>query len=298
MSLKQDIMISTLLDFELDEDILNTTLKQVEELIQTKDDPLTIKEVKELCKQYNDNDAQLAGVISAFCDDERTGVQNIIKSNLNAISKRYQERQRVHLLYTQQDEISGSKLCIGLDEVGRGPLAGPLTIAAVVLSPSQEEIQGINDSKQLSPQKREELSTEIKEKVLAYSIQHISPQYIDENGMSSALRLAFSRGIQEVDKQLEQKGLQAQVVLLDGNPMRLDQREINIIKGDATCAAISCASIIAKVERDTLMHNAAEKYPEYGWQHNAGYGSADHIDAIKKLGLTELHRKSFCKNFV
>lgn len=266
----------------------------------------SIKEIKEEYKSIendfecsNDTKQAYGAFVFDYVDDDRSGIQKLVEQALKRISAIINEEKRVHLLYSQQLELSSGKIAIGCDEVGRGPLAGPLTIGAVVLDYSKPEIQGINDSKQLSHKKRTELVDVIKKSCLAYSIQHISADFIDENGMSESLKKAFLRAIDDIDKQLTEKGLEkAEVVLLDGNPMRIDPREINVIKGDSKCAAIACASIIAKVERDNLMDELSKQYPEYGWDNNAGYGSQKHIQAIKEFGFTSHHRKSFCKNII
>lgn len=226
-------------------------------------------------------------------DDPRKGVQTALKQAAARLDAQDAEAERIASLYSFQAEIAQGRVLVGLDEVGRGPLAGPLTIGAVVL-PDNPQIQGLNDSKQLTPAAREALAPQIKELAVAYSIQHIWPAEIDELGMSAALRLGFSRAVADIESQ----GIKPDVVLLDGNPLHFDSREVNVVKGDARCASISAASIIAKVERDNMMVAYDAEYPGYGFASSKGYGSAAHIEAIKERGVTPIHRISFCGNFL
>ena len=225
----------------------------------------------------------------ALAADERKGVKQALAVALRRLDAEDAERERLEGMYAFQAQLAEGGVAVGLDEVGRGPVAGPLTVAAVVL-PDEPRIEGLNDSKQISPENREAIAAQVKEIALAWSIQHIPPQDIDDHGMAASLRTAFARALQAVEAQ----GVHIDVVLLDGNAMRLDPRERNVVKGDAKCAAIAAASIIAKVERDALMCQYAETYPQYGFQNCKGYASAEHIAAIKEFGLTPVHRASFC----
>ncbi len=252
------------------------------------------KTVAALRKEIKDATQQEFDVLKrALAADERKGVREAIAIAQRKWDALQAERDRVDRMYTFQSNLASGKVLMGLDEVGRGPVAGPLSVAAVVL-PDEPHIAGLNDSKQISPAHREEIAVEVKKYALAWDIEHISPNEIDELGMSACLRLAFGRAIAAIDAQ----GISVDVVLLDGNPLHIDNREINVIKGDACCASIAAASIIAKVERDKLMVELSETYPEYGFDKCKGYASAEHIDAIKKYGLTLVHRTSFCRSFV
>ena len=182
---------------------------------------------------------------------------------------------------------------MGLDEVGRGPVAGPLTVGATIL-PDKPRIMGLNDSKKIDESKRDAIAEHIKDVALAWAIVDIEPETIEELGMAASLRKAFSDAIRMLE---EQSGLHADIVLIDGNPLHIDPREVNVVKGDATCACISAASIIAKCHRDQHMRELAETYPGYQWELNKGYASEAHIEAIRRLGLTPQHRRSFCINF-
>lgn len=180
----------------------------------------------------------------------------------------------------------------GVDEVGRGPLAGPVVCAAVIL-PLEEEVRiaGIDDSKKLSAKKRELLAEQIKRTARAYSICEVDAQTIDEINILQATRLCMKRAVESLS-------ISADMVLTDGN-MTLDisvpQR--SIVKGDALVCSIGAASILAKVYRDTLMREYAKEFPEYGFEKNAGYGTAGHIQAIRETGICRIHRKTFVKNF-
>ncbi len=187
-------------------------------------------------------------------------------------------------------EVGGNGLVVGLDEVGRGALAGPLAVACVAL-PDNPQIIGLDDSKKLSPKRRVELAAQIEETALALGIAYIPPQEIDEMGMAASLRAAFSRA-------LLASGVDPDAVLVDGNPLHIHSRERNIIKGDGKVACIAAASIYAKVKRDGLMCQLDKTYPEYGFAQNKGYGTAAHIAAIQAVGPSDQHRKSFLGNIL
>lgn len=224
--------------------------------------------------------------------DERKGVANALDKTRSRLAAEERENLRVQKLYAYQNELSSGRLAMGLDEVGRGPLAGPLTVAAVVL-PDQPQIAGLNDSKQVPEKNRENLALEIKQNALAWHIEHIEPAEIDSVGMGACLKIAFMRAIKAIDSQIE-----VACVLLDGNPLCIDSREINVIKGDSKCASIAAASLIAKATRDSLMSEYAKEYPHYHFESCKGYASPLHIEAIKTEGLCPLHRKTFCTSFM
>lgn len=225
--------------------------------------------------------------------DTRKTVQGALRTARKRIDAQRDEAARLDAMYETQERIADGRVTVGLDEVGRGPLAGPLTVGAVIL-PLDPRIQGIHDSKQLSAEAREECAARIRLEAAAYAIVHIPPRDIDEFGMTACLKTAFSRAVREIEAQ----GIIPDVVLLDGNPLRFDPREVNVVKGDATCASIGAASIIAKVERDALMVRFASEYPGYGFERNKGYGSEEHQAAIREHGLTPIHRRSFCTSFL
>ncbi len=180
----------------------------------------------------------------------------------------------------------------GVDEVGRGPLAGPVVCAAVIL-PLEEErrVLGINDSKKLSAKKREALAEQIKKAARGYAVEEVDAETIDRVNILQATRLCMKRAVERLSPV-------ADFVLTDGN-MMLDIAipQKSIVKGDALVCSIGAASILAKTYRDALMAEYARSYPEYGFDHNAGYGTAEHIRAIQEAGICPIHRKTFVKKF-
>jgi ribonuclease HII len=190
------------------------------------------------------------------------------------------------LTYEKELYAGGCKYVCGVDEVGRGPLAGPVVCAAVIM-PLDDLIDGVDDSKKLTAKKRESLALIIKQKAIAYAICRVEPQVIDEINILQATRLCMKNAIESLS-------VAPDYVIVDGN-MTLDisvpQR--SIIKGDANSYSIGAASIIAKVYRDELMVKYAEEYPYYAFEKNMGYGTAAHINGIKEHGLCLIHRRSF-----
>lgn len=187
---------------------------------------------------------------------------------------------------------NGAKIIVGVDEVGRGPLAGPVVCAAVVMDFNIENlIVGVDDSKKISEKKREELASKIKEQALFYKIVEISEKEIDEMNILQATRLGMKRAIEGL-------GVTPDAVLTDGN-MVLDiaYPQKSVVHGDALSYSIGAASIIAKVYRDKLMEEYAKIYPDYAFEKNKGYGTAEHIQGIKEKGICPIHRKTFTKNF-
>ncbi len=251
---------------------------------------LTVAEVRQRL-QHADK-AELSVLERQLAADTRKGVQTALASATRRIAAQEAELERLDSLYAYEREIACGKLVVGLDEVGRGPVAGPLAVGAVVL-PTEPHIAGLNDSKQVKPEDRERIAAEIKRVAIAWTVQYVEPADIDANGMTASLTTAFRRAIAAV----EEAGVRPDVVLLDGNPLHLDERETNVVKGDGKCASIAAASIAAKVERDALMCEYAKEYPEYGFDSHKGYASASHIEAIKKYGLSPVHRVSFCHAF-
>jgi ribonuclease HII len=191
----------------------------------------------------------------------------------------------------------GYSLIAGVDEVGRGPLAGPVVAAACIFD-RDVDIVGIDDSKKLSEKKREQFFAEIKDKALAYGIGEASCEVIDEINILEATKLAMKRAIDEADKMLESKGRdRIQIVIFDAVKINdLKKEQMSVIKGDQTYFSVAAASILAKVTRDNLMKEYDKVYPEYRFASNKGYGTKAHYEGIKKAGITEIHRKSFLKN--
>lgn len=189
-----------------------------------------------------------------------------------------------------QVKSKGFKLVCGVDEAGRGPLAGPVCAAAVILN---EEIEGLNDSKKLSEKKREALFDEIKEKALSYSIAFASVEEIEEHNILNATYLAMNRAIDGLN-------VKADFALIDGNrvPAGISVPCETVVKGDAKSCSIAAASILAKVTRDRLMLEEDKKYPEYNFKKHKGYGTKEHTDAILKYGMSPIHRPSFLKKLL
>ena len=192
--------------------------------------------------------------------------------------------------YEKEFMAKGYKLISGTDEVGRGPLAGPVCVASVIMPLDEEHIiEGINDSKKLSEKKREELYEKILQTAKYVKVSYVSEKEIDDINILQATKKAMADSLCFPD-------VMPDIALVDA-VKNLDApcEQIPIIKGDAKSYSIAAASIVAKVERDRLMKKMAEKYPEYGFEQNKGYGTAKHIEALKKFGPCEIHRKTFLK---
>lgn len=230
----------------------------------------------------------------SLCADTRKGVQDALAATRRRLDAEEAEAQRLAGLYSFEREVAGGKLVVGLDEVGRGPLAGPLTVGAVVLRADADPIPNLNDSKQIQEAHRPAVAEAVKEAALAWAIVNIEPSAIDQLGMTACLREAFTEAVARI----EAKGVHPEVILLDGNPLHLDPREINVVHGDARCASIAAASVIAKVSRDAKMVEYDAEYPGYDFASSKGYGSARHRAAIEAKGLTPIHRESFCQGLI
>ncbi|ADK68001.1 RNase HII [Olsenella uli DSM 7084] len=225
-----------------------------------------------------------------YAEDPRKQVRQAVGAALRRRERELEERERVSRMYALERELGGEGVIVGVDEVGRGALAGPLTACAVAL-PGEPIIWGLNDSKQLSPARRGALGATIAEHAIAIGVAHVEPASIDAVGMSVALRMAMGQAIADA-------GVDADCVLIDGNPVHVHPQERALVKGDARVACIAAASIVAKVTRDSLMVAYDSEYPGYHLAECKGYGSPAHIDAIRRLGLTPIHRVSFCGNFL
>lgn len=204
------------------------------------------------------------------------------------------ELERLTNLKKIEEELyeTGIETICGIDEAGRGPLAGPVVVAAVIM-PRNSMIEGVNDSKKVSEAKREILYDKIIEEAIAYGVGIIDQQEIDKINILNATKKGLTTAIKELQ-------VKPQRIIVDALE-HIDTQGIpytSIIKGDAKCYSIAAASIIAKVTRDRIMRNWAEIYPEYGFEKHKGYGTKAHIMAIKEYGATPLHRKTFIKNFI
>ena len=190
------------------------------------------------------------------------------------------------LEFEKEAAAKGYKAVCGVDEAGRGPLAGPVCAAAVIL-PENTIIEGVNDSKKLSEKKREALFDVIKEQALSYSIAFASVEEIEEMNILNATMLAMKRAVEGLD-------VKADYAMIDGNRLpNLDIDSEFIIKGDAKSMSIACASILAKVSRDRLLYEYAKEYPQYQFDKHKGYGTKAHVAALKEYGPCPYHRMSF-----
>lgn len=234
---------------------------------------------------------QIEEGIKPYLSDSRAGVQKLISSARARLDKYRQELLRIEKLCTYEKEYSQYTFICGIDEVGRGPLAGPVVAGAVIL-PKDCRILYINDSKKLSASKREELYDVIREQALAYGIGMVPQDVIDEINILNATYEAMRRAIGSLKQAPDL--LLNDAVTIPG----VDIPQVPIIKGDAKSISIGAASILAKVFRDRMMVEYDSIYPGYGFASNKGYGSKEHVEAIKRLGPCPIHRRSFIKNIV
>lgn len=234
---------------------------------------------------------ELPAFIEIYGADERTGVQKIVETAKKRMEALEKEKARIELLKRYERQYADYQFICGIDEVGRGPLAGPVVAGAVIL-PKDCDILYINDSKQLSEKKREELYETIQEKAVACAVGIVSPARIDEINILQATYEAMREAIGKLSKTPD-------LLLNDAVTIpKVSIRQVPIIKGDAKSISIGAASIYAKVTRDRMMVEYDRDYPEYGFAKNKGYGSAEHIAALKKYGPSPIHRRSFIGNFV
>ena len=232
---------------------------------------------------------QLKNVIETYKEDMRTGVQKEIEKAYKKIEALEKEKARVDALWKYEREYASYTYICGIDEVGRGPLAGPVVAGAVIL-PKDCDILYVNDSKKLTEKKREELYDVIMEKAVSIGIGYASPERIDEINILQATYEAMREAISKLT-------VSPDILLNDAVTIpEVSCKQVPIIKGDAKSISIGAASIIAKVTRDRLMVDYDTIYPEYGFASNKGYGAKAHIDALKKYGPTPIHRRSFIKN--
>ncbi len=248
-----------------------------------------IAEIKSILE--NTDTEKLPKIIKEFEADERSGVQAL----LVRANKRYEalckEKERTYAMQEFERKYSNYAYICGIDEAGRGPLAGPVVAGAVIL-PKDCDILYINDSKQLSEKKRDELYDIIKEKAVAYGVGIVSAQRIDEINILQATYEAMRMAISKL-------GVTPDVLLNDAVRIpEISVKQVPIIKGDAKSLSIAAASILAKVTRDRMMKEYAAIYPEYGFAEHKGYGSQSHIEAIREYGPSPIHRRTFIGNFI
>lgn len=201
--------------------------------------------------------------------------------------------------YENDLQEKGTSIIAGVDEVGRGPLAGPVVTACVVLPPDFD-VLGVDDSKKLTEKKRDELFEIIKEKAIAYAIGMSDNQIIDDINILEATKQAMEQAILQVDEKIKNLGENGiEHVLIDALTLKnVAIPQTGIIKGDASSVSIAAASILAKVTRDRMMVEYAQKYPHYAFESNKGYGTKAHYDGIERAGICEIHRKTFLKKIL
>lgn len=244
---------------------------------------MNITEIKELLAG-----APTAEQLATLAADERKGVQKLLAAYNKRLEKAAAEKERFTAMLKLERELydEGCELIAGVDEAGRGPLAGPLVIAAVIL-PKDVFISGLNDSKQLSAAKRDMLYNEVMAKAIDIEVNIVSVSNIDELNIYSATQ----QGMAQV---LENLHCRPQAALIDAMPVKVPGMKIeSVVHGDALSASIAAASIIAKVTRDRIMERLDLVYPAYGFAHNKGYGSGAHMQAVREQGATRWHRRSF-----
>ncbi|MFK4925615.1 ribonuclease HII [Lactococcus garvieae] len=242
----------------------------------------TIKEIKEQLNGLN-----TLVEVEAFLEDSRAGVQAAIKRRKKEILAEQAEDERLEMMlnFERQAYAQGLDLIAGIDEVGRGPLAGPVVTAAVIL-PKNCKIKGLNDSKKIPKSKHEAIFTEVQEKALAVGIGLVDNETIDQVNIYQATKIAMLQAVEKLE-------IQPECLLIDAMKLDINIPQVSIIKGDAKSSSIAAASIVAKVTRDRMMEEYAHKYPHYDFEHNAGYGTAKHLEGLKNFGITPIHRKSY-----
>nr|WP_296005550.1 ribonuclease HII [uncultured Blautia sp.] len=247
----------------------------------------SIQEIREAFKKASQTEIQ--ELIENYAQDERKGVQAAVAQAQKKVDALEREKKRIDAMKSFERKYEHLGYVCGIDEVGRGPFAGPVVAGAVIL-PKDCDILYINDSKKLSEKKREELYGEIMEKAIAVQVGYASPARIDEINILQATYEAMREAVSKLT-------ITPQVLLNDAVTIPgITIPQVPIIKGDAKSVSIAAASIVAKVTRDRLMREYDKIMPEYGFASNKGYGSKEHIEALRKYGATPIHRKSFIKN--
>lgn len=244
----------------------------------------TIKEVKEQLAILRElDDPRWA----SFEEDSRTGVQAAIRQRRKAILAELAEEERLETLLNYEKSLyaRGIELIAGVDEVGRGPLAGPVVAAAVIL-PKLCKIKGLNDSKKIPKSKHEAIYNQVMKEAVAVGIGMKDNYVIDDVNIYEATKLAMIEAIEKLNPQPEH-------LLIDAMNLDLPIEQTSIIKGDANSLSIAAASIIAKVTRDKMMADYEQEFPGYAFAKNAGYGTKEHLSGIDKFGVTPIHRRSF-----
>ena len=250
---------------------------------------MKIGEIRDLLQAAEDQ--MLPDFIARFESDERSGVRQLVQRAQKRLDALEKERERLMAMHQYEEQYKDCQAICGIDEAGRGPLAGPVVAAAVIL-PKDCEILYLNDSKQLSAKKRELLYDEIMEKAVSVGVGYATPQRIDEINILQATYEAMRQAVNKLS-------VCPDILLNDAVRIPgLSMQQVPIVKGDAKSVSIAAASIIAKVTRDRIMRKMDEMYPQYGFAKHKGYGTAAHIAAIKECGLCPIHRRSFTTHFI
>lgn len=243
-------------------------------------------------KRFEDADENtVKELIAEYAASDKAGIIKLVEKYRKQLDMLQAERERVENMLAFEKEYSMYSNICGIDEAGRGPLAGPVVAAAVIL-PKDARLLYVNDSKQLSEKKREELYDVIMREAVSVGVGIASPERIDEINILQADYEAMRDAVSQLTPQPDLLLNDAVII------PQLTMKQISIIKGDAKSLSIASASIIAKVTRDRLMYEYDKMYPEYGFASNKGYGSKTHIAAIKEHGACPIHRKTFIKNFI
>lgn len=243
---------------------------------------LTVREIGRILEK----DPSLE-VLEACCQDSRLSVRRLAERQRMHLQAQEAEQQRLVKLLERERELwqQGFLLIAGLDEAGRGPLAGPVMAAACIL-PAKFELSGLNDSKMLKPGEREVLYAQIQEQALDYAVASASVEEIDSLNILQATKLAMIRSVQALKHK-------PHFLLIDALKLSLDIPQLGIVGGDRLSASIAAASILAKVSRDRFMLEVHEAYPEYGFDRHKGYPTPDHLQVLRRLGPCQIHRRSF-----
>lgn len=244
---------------------------------------MTILEIKELITSGNIEKESL----EELRQDKRKGVQKLLIQHEKKLAYKQQlEEEYMELLrYEKEWKASGYQFIAGVDEVGRGPLAGPVTAGAAIL-PDTAIFPGLTDSKKLSEEKREYYYECLTEQALAFHVVHIPAEKIDRMNIYQASKKAMEQAVSGLS-------IKADALFVDAMSLPLPVKQLSLTKGDAKSASIAAASVLAKVERDRYMKQMANRYPEYGFDKHMGYGTKNHLEALRTYGPTPEHRKSF-----
>ncbi len=253
------------------------------------DKELSVAEAKELLLKAGEE--ELPELAKRLGQAEKAGVRKLAEQAEKRMAALQAERERMNALWKYEREHADCRFICGVDEAGRGPWVGPV-VAGAVIFPKDCDILYINDSKKLSEKKREELYDVILEKAVSWGVGIVSPQRIDEINILQATYEAMREAIRSLDPQPDL--LLNDAVKIPG----ISIAQIPIVKGDAKSASIGAASILAKVTRDRIMREYDSQYPEFHFAKNKGYGTAVHIEALRRLGPTPIHRRSFIKDYI